>query len=321
VRRRQGVKLVIQIPCLNEEGTLPATLADLPREIPGVEEIEVIVVDDGSTDRTSAVAREQGVAAVVRAPVNQGLARAFSAGLDAALKRGADIIVNTDADNQYKGSCVPALIAPILHGEADMVVGNRNPSRVAHFSPVKRTLQVLGSWIVRGLSGTTLPDVTSGFRAFSREAALRMNVVSDFTYTLETIIQAGTKQLSITHVDVDVNPVTRPSRLFSGASRYVIRSVATIVRIYALYNPLRVFSMIGTLLIVAGSLIGTRFLYDYLTVGGAGHIQSLILAAVLLLAGFQTVLIGLVSDLIGSSRRMLEDALLRIRRLELEERR
>jgi len=314
-----SVKLIIQIPCLNEEATLAETLADLPRQIEGIDIIETLVIDDGSDDATSDVARTVGADHVVREPVNQGLARAFSAGLDYALKHGADIIVNTDADNQYRGSCVTALVAPILKGEADIVVGNRNPHRLRHFSFTKRMLQAFGSWIVRGLSGTTVPDVTSGFRAFSREAALRMNVISDFTYTLETLIQAGTKQLSVTHVDVEVNPDTRPSRLFDGVASYLYKSVATIGRIYALYNPLRVFTLIGIALFLGGAGIGARFIYDYMTVGGEGHIQSLIAAAVLLLAGFQTVLIGLVADLIGSSRRLLEDALLRIRRLELGE--
>lgn len=311
------MKLVIQIPCYNEAEYLQATVADLPREIAGIDEVETIVIDDGSSDMTSEVARSAGVDHVIRAPVNQGLARAFSAGLDFALKRGADIIVNTDADNQYRGACIADLIAPILHYEADVVIGNRNPHRIAHFSYLKRLLQFLGSWIVRGLSQTSIPDVASGFRAFSREAALRMNVVSDFTYTLETIIQAGKKQLFVTHVDVEVNPEVRPSRLFASNRNYVMRSVATIVRIYALYEPLRVFTTVGTFLLLAGSAIGVRFTYYYVTRGGEGHIQSLILAAVLLLAGFITVLIGLVADLIGSSRRMIEDALLRIRRLEL----
>ncbi len=314
------MKLVIQIPCYNEESYLPETLADLPRSLAGIDEIEVVVVDDGSADRTSGVARELGVTHVVRAPVNQGLARAFSAGLDYALKAGADIIVNTDADNQYRGADIGKLIAPILHGEADLVIGNRDPASIKHFSFAKRLLQRFGSWVVRGLSGTRVPDAASGFRAFSREAALRMNVVSDFTYTLETIIQAGKKQLLVTHVDIGVNPERRPSRLFKNVGSYVMRSVTTLIRIYALYEPLRVFTMIGTALILGGAAIGGRFLFFYLTTGGEGHIQSLILASVLLLAGFQTVLIGLLADLIGASRRMLEDVVLRVRRLELRER-
>jgi len=314
------VKLVIQIPCFNEEQVLAATIADLPRKVDGFDNVEVVVIDDGSTDRTAEVARAAGADLVVRSPVNQGLARAFSTGLDVALKRGADVIVNTDADNQYPGGAIARLTAPILTGRADIVIGNRRPHRLAHFSAGKRLLQWIGSWIVRGLSGTSVPDATSGFRAFSREAALRMNVVSDFTYTLETIIQAGNKQLSVTHVDVDVNPDTRPSRLFGGVTSYVRRSIGTIIRIYALYNPLKVFTLIGGTLLAGGVVIGLRFTYYYFTSGGAGHIQSLILAAVLLIVGFQTILIGMVADLIGASRRMLEDALLRIRRLELRER-
>ena len=312
------MKLVIQVPCYNEAEYLPATLADLPRSIDGVDEIEIVVIDDGSLDDTSAVAREAGADHVVRAPVNQGLARAFSVGLDFALHRGADIIVNTDADNQYRGDDIAKLIGPILHHEADIVIGNRNPHRIAHFSYFKRLLQSLGSWVVRGLSQTSVPDVASGFRAFSREAALRMNVVSDFTYTLETIIQAGKKQLFVTHVDIETNPQVRPSRLFSGSGSYMARSIGTMVRIYALYEPLRVFSFIGFVLLLAGSAIGMRFVYYYLTTGGAGHIQSLILAAIFLIIGFITILIGLLADLIGASRRMIEDALLRIRRLELD---
>lgn len=311
------MKLVIQIPCLNEEATLPATLAALPTSLDGIDEIEVVVIDDGSTDGTADVARRLGVRHVVRAPVNQGLARAFSAGLDYALRQGADIIVNTDADGQYRGDQIGALIAPILHHEADIVVGDRSPGTLAHFSPSKRILQVIGSWVVRQLSGTRIPDATSGFRAFTREAALRMNVVSDFTYTLETIIQAGKKQLMVTHVPIDVNPETRPSRLFPGIPSYLLRSGATLVRIYALYEPLRVFTIIGLILLAGGSVISGRFLYFYISDGGEGHIQSLILAAVLVLAGVQTILIGLLADLIGSSRRMIEDTLLRVRRLEL----
>ena len=314
------MKLVIQIPCFNEAETLPITLAELPTEIRGIDSIDVIVIDDGSTDGTADVARAHGVTQVVRAPVNQGLARAFAAGLDCALRRGADIIVNTDADNQYPGRFIAHLIQPILEHEAEVVIGNRNPSSLGHFSFLKRRLQALGSAIVRGLSGTRVPDATSGFRAFSREAALRMNVVSEFTYTLETIIQAGTKQLSVAHVDVDVNPTTRPSRLFPNLRSYVTRSTMTIIRIYALYNPLRVFVMIGSFLLLGGAAIGARFLYTYFTEGGAGQIQSLILAAVLIITGFQAMFFGVIADLIGSNRRMIEDALLRVRRIELDER-
>lgn len=314
------MKLVIQIPCLNEEATLPSTLADLPRRLEGIDEVEIVVIDDGSTDGTSEVARRLGVHHIVRAPVNQGLARAFSAGLDYALRLGADIIVNTDADGQYRGDQIERLVAPILHHEADVVIGDRRPGKLVHFSPSKRILQVLGSWVVRQLSGTRVPDATSGFRAFSREAALRMNVVSDFTYTLETIIQAGKKQLLVTSVPIDVNPETRPSRLFPGVPSYLLRSGSTLVRIYSLYEPLRVFTIIGALLLSAGGAISVRFVYFYIADGGEGHIQSLILAAVLVLAGFQTMMVGLLADLIGSSRRMLEETLLRVRRLELSDR-
>jgi glycosyltransferase involved in cell wall biosynthesis len=312
------VKLVIQIPCYNEEESLPDTIAGLPKTIPGIDQIEIVVIDDGSTDGTAGAARRLGVRHIVRTPVNQGLARAFSAGLDYALRLGADVIVNTDADGQYPGAAIPALIGPILHHDADMVIGNRRPHQLPHFSYRKRALQWFGSWIVRGLSGTSVPDVTSGFRAFSREAALRMNVVSEFTYTLETIIQAGKKQLFVTHVDIDAQETKRPSRLFGGIGSYMFHSIGTIARIYALYNPMRVFSILGGALLVAGGAIGARFLYYYVTTGGAGRIQSLILAAVLLIAGFQAILFGIIADLIGSSRTMLEDALLRIRRLELE---
>jgi glycosyltransferase involved in cell wall biosynthesis len=313
------MKLVIQIPCYNEAATLASTISDLPKEITGIDRIEIVVVDDGSTDDTASVARAAGAHSVVRSPVNRGLARAFSEGLDYALRAGADIIVNTDGDNQYPGEAIPALIAPILHGEADMVIGNRDPHRLAHFSPLKRLLQYLGSAVVRGLSGTTVPDATSGFRAFSRRAALRMNVVSDFTYTLETIIQAGTKRLFVTHVDIEARETERPSRLFRGMRNYLTKSVGTLVRIYALYNPLKVFVRIGVTFLAIGSAIGGRFVYFYITEGGDGHIQSLILAAVLLLAGFQAVLFGLMADLLASSRRMLEDALVRIRHIELGE--
>jgi glycosyltransferase involved in cell wall biosynthesis len=310
-------KLIIQIPCYDEEEHLAETLAALPPSVPGFDRVETLVIDDGSTDRTSEVAREAGANYLLRFPVNLGLARAFSAGLDAALKLGADVIVNTDADNQYRGADIGLLVQPILDGQADMVIGDRAPHRVAHFGPVKRLLQAIGSWVVRQLSGTSVPDAASGFRAFSRRAALRLNVFTDFTYTLETIIQAGKKQIPIAHVPINTNPDRRASRLFPRMSTYVRRSVNTLVRIYALYEPLKVFSRLGALCIAAGALIGLRFLADYLAGEGAGHVQSLILAAVLLIVGFQTMLIGLVADLMGANRALSEDTLVRVRELEL----
>ena len=311
------VKLIIQIPAFNEEGSLAETLAALPRTLPGVDVIESLVIDDGSSDRTADVAREAGATYLLRFPVNLGLARAFSAGLDACLKLGADLIVNTDADHQYPGSEIARLVAPILTGDVDMVIGDRAPHASQHFSPTKRLLQWVGSWAVRQLSGTTIPDATSVFRAFSRRAALRLNVFTRFTYTLETIIQAGKKHIPIGHVRIATNPERRPSRLFSSMGGYLRRSIATMVRIYALYEPLRVFWGLGGICLFGGAAIGVRFFVDYLADGGHGHVQSLILAAVLLIVGFQTMLIGLVADLIGSSRSLVEDMLVRVRELEL----
>ena len=311
------MKLIIQIPCFNEEAVLEGTLAALPSRVPGIDVIETLVIDDGSADGTGEAARRGGATYLLRFPVHLGLARAFSAGLDAALKLGADVIVNTDADNQYPGSAIPALVAPILRGEAEMVIGDRAPHQLRHFGLVKRTLQWVGSWVVRQLSGTTVPDAASGFRAFSRRAALKLNVFTRFTYTLETIIQAGKKHIAIGHVPVPTNPDTRPSRLFQSIGMYLRRSGSTLVRIYSLYEPLRVFWGLGMLAILGGSAIGARFLVQYLSGEGAGHIQSLILAAVLLIVGFQTMLIGLVADLIGGNRSLLEDTLFRVRELEL----
>lgn len=311
-------KLVIQVPCFDEEEHLAHTLRGLPRKIPGVDIVEVLVIDDGSRDATSEIARREGADYILRFPNNRGLARAFRAGLDACLRLGADVIVNTDADSQYDGADIPELIRPILEGKADMVVGDRDPVTVKHFSRGKRLLQYYGSWVVRTLSGTSVPDTTSGFRAFSREAALRLNVLSDFTYTIETIIQAGKKRLPITHVPVRTNP-TRNSKLFHTVWEYVKRSAATIVRIYALYEPLKVFSYIGGLLIFLGLIPGFRFLYFYWIGEGGGHIQSLLLTVLLVIIGFQTVMIGLVADLIGGNRTLIEDVLFRIRCLELGE--
>jgi len=310
------MKLVIQIPCLDEEETLAETIRALPRQVDGIDEIAVIVIDDGSTDRTAQIAEEEG-AQVIRFPNHQGLARAFVAGLEHSLQLGADVIVNTDADNQYRGDDIEALVAPIIRGEAEMVIGDRDTARLRHFSPGKRVLQRLGSWAVRQLSGTRVPDATSGFRALSRTAALKMNVLSDFTYTLETIIQAGKKQLAIAHVPVAANPTQRPSRLFSGPSHYIRRSVTTLIRIYALYEPFKVFTLLGSVFILLAAGIGGRFLYDYATTGGSGHVQSLILAGALSVIGFLTIMSGLLADLIGRNRQLSEEVLLRVRRLEL----
>ena len=312
-------KLIIQIPCLNEAQTLPATLADLPRSIPGVDAIEVLVIDDGSRDGTADVARACGVHHIVRLRRNQGLAAAFRAGIDASLKLGADFIVNTDADNQYAGNEIPRLLAPLLRGDADICIGDRNIAELRHMSWRKRQLQALGSWVVRQVSNTSVPDTTSGFRAYTREAALRMTIVSEFSYTLESIIQAGKKRMAIAHVPIAVNPRTRESRLFDSVFSYIKRSAATIVRIYAMYEPLKVFTYIGLTLFAVGFAISLRFLYYYLTsfTGGGRYLQSLIYAAVLMIVGFQVVLIGLLADLISANRKLLEDLLYRVRSLEL----
>ena len=308
------MKLIIQIPCLNEETTLPATLRDIPRNISGVDKVEILVIDDGSTDRTSQIARECGVDHVVRFKVNQGLARGFMVGLQTALHLGADIIVNTDADNQYSGGDIPKLIQPILEGRADVVIGDREVESIRHFSTTKKFLQRVGSWVVRVASGTRIPDAPSGFRAFSREAALRTNIVSGYTYTLETIIQAGHNHLAIAHVPVRTNPETRESRLISNIWRYVWISASTIIRTYAMYQPLRFFSTIGVIIFTIGLMISARYLY-YMSIGeGAGHMQSLILAAVLMMLGFQTIVIGLISDLIAANRRLSEEIVYRLRK-------
>jgi glycosyltransferase involved in cell wall biosynthesis len=311
------VKLIVQIPCFNEEKTLPETLKDIPRRIEGVDEIEILIIDDGSTDKTIKVAIENGVNHVVKFTNNKGLGEAFTAGIDACLKLGADIIVNTDGDNQYNGQSIVDLIKPILCGEADIVVGDRMVETVQYFTFLKKKLQRLGSWVVRHVSNTTIPDATSGFRAFSREAALRMNVLSRFTYTLETIIQAGRKNVAVTHVPVKTNEKLRESRLFKSIPSYIKRSVFTIFRIYTIYEPLKMFTTIGMVIFGSGFFISLRFLYYYLSGNQTGHIQSLILSAVLMMIGFQVMVIGLLADLISANRRLSEDALYRIKKIEL----
>lgn len=310
-------KLIIQIPCLNESATLPETLNDLPKNIPGIDIIEILVIDDGSTDNTASVAREHGVHHVIRFKRNRGLAAAFAAGLDACLKHGADFIVNTDADNQYSGADVAKLLEPLVGGHADVTIGDRNISSLKHLPIIRRILQRLGSWVVRQVSSTNVPDSTSGFRAYTREAALSMTLVSEFSYTLESIIQAGKKRLAIAHVLIDTNPKTRESRLFKSVASYVKKSAATIIRVYAMYEPLKIFTYIGIVFFGAGFAISLRFLYFYLNNAGQGHLQSLILSAVLMIVGFQVLLIGLVADVISGNRKLIEDLVYRVRKMEL----
>ncbi len=307
-------KVAIVIPCFNEAGTLPQTLAALPGSIPGADVVETLVVDDGSNDNTAEVARACGVTHVVRHKRNLGLAAAFRTAVDAALARGADVIVGTDADNQYVGADVAKLAAPVLAGEADLVVGCRDVAALPHFSPLKKILQRAGSFAVRTLSGIDVADATSGFRAYSREAALRLVVLSSFTYTLETLIQAGYKGLTVKQVPVRVNPPTRPSRLFRSIPQYLQRSVNTITRAYLLFRPLRVLGTAGLLIFAAGLFLLGRFLYFYFTIPGpTGHVQSLMVGGVLILLGFQVIIIALISDLVAANRRLLEDVLYRIK--------
>jgi glycosyltransferase involved in cell wall biosynthesis len=312
------MKLIIQIPCLNEEETLPATIADLPRQLDGIDRIELLVIDDGSTDRTVAVARECGVHHIVRLTNNKGLAAAFQAGLDACLKLGADIVVNTDADNQYRGGDVAKLVGPILAGEADMVVGDRRVSEIEHFSGAKKGLQRLGSWVVRRLSGTEVTDATSGFRAYNREAALQLSVVDNFTYTLESLIQAGKMLVAVDQTEIGTNPQTRESRLADSTGAYVRRNAPAILRIYARYEPLRAFATAGLVVLLLALAAWLPFLIDWVFNGdSSGHIQSLILGAVLFIAAVQLFALGVIGDLLAGQRVMTQRVFERVRRVEL----
>ena len=317
------MKLIVQIPAFNEEATIAQTLRDIPKKIDGITSIESLVIDDGSSDNTAEAARKAGATHVVQLKTHRGLSAAFLAGINAALRLGADIIVNTDADNQYAGADIPKLVAPIMRGSADVVIGDREVSKSPHMSAFKRLLQRIGSRTVGLASGIRVGDVTSGFRAFSRDAAMQINVFNPFTYTLETVIQAGNRNLGVQSVPVRTNAPTRPSRLYHGMGTYLRKSTATIFRIYTIYKPLKTFFAIGAVLMLAGSALGVRFLWHFANGERGGHIQSLILAAVFLIIGFQTLLIGLVADLISVNRRLSEEVLVRLKRMEapVEERR
>ncbi len=312
------MKLIIQIPCLDEEATLPQTIADLPRELPGIDEVELLVVDDGSSDRTVEVARECGVDHIVRLTNNRGLAAGFQAGLDACLKLDADVVVNTDADNQYQGADVAKLVAPIVAGEADMVVGDRRVAGIEHFSGAKKRLQRLGSWVVRRVSGTEITDATSGFRAYNREAALQLLVVDNFTYTLESLIQAGKMLVAVDEVAVGTNPQTRDSRLFDSTGAYVRHNALAILRIYARYEPLRVFASAAAVVLLLALAAWLPFLLDWILNGdNSGHVQSLILGAVLFIAAVQLFALGVIGDLLAGQRVMTQRVFERVRRVEL----
>ncbi|MEC4892298.1 MAG: glycosyltransferase family 2 protein [Oscillatoria sp. PMC 1051.18] len=313
------MKLIIQIPCYNEEASLGITLQELPRQLPGIDAIEWLVIDDGSSDRTVEVAKAYGVDRIISFPSNQGLAKAFMAGLEASLQAGADIIVNTDADNQYCADDIPTLIKPILHQQAEIVIGARPIQKIRHFSPIKKLLQKLGSWVVRLASNTKIPDAPSGFRAFSREAAMQVNVFNSYTYTLETIIQAGQKGIAITSVPIRVNPMLRKSRLVKSIPSYVRRSLFTILRIFMLYKPMRFFFILGSIPFSLGFLLGVRWLIYFFLGTERTRIPSLILTAILILIGFQLWMFGLVADLMAANRRLLEDIQLRLRRQNADE--
>jgi glycosyltransferase involved in cell wall biosynthesis len=314
------MRLVVQIPCHNEEESLPRTLADLPRSVSGFETVEWILIDDGSTDRSVEVARVHGIDHVVSLPGHRGLASAFLAGLEVALRRGADVVVHTDADNQYRGSDIPRLVEPILEGRADIVVGERPIADMA-FSILKKTLQRVGSWVVRRVSGAAVPDATSGFRAYTREAAIQINVFSSFSYTLETLIQLGLRRARIVSVPIGVNPVVRPSRLFRSIPEFVFHQALTIVQIYAIYRPFELFAWPGTVLVLLGLVPGVRFLVLFAAGAGQGNVQSLILASILISTGGLLLLAAVIANVTAANRVILEDLRVRTRRMELERRR
>ncbi len=311
--------IIVQIPCLDEEASIASVIKSVPRDIAGVQRVDVLVIDDGSSDQSAETARNAGADHLVRFSGNRGLAKAFEAGMDASLRLGADVIVNIDADGQYKGADVSRLAGPVISGEADVVVGDRGIRGDPEYPGFKKLLQVAGSSTVRVLSGTEVEDAASGFRAYSREAALRLNLVSDFTYTLESLIQAGKDRLKVKSVKVDTEPVKRPSRLFKSVPHYVAKSASTLVRIYSMYEPLKVFSALGAAIFASGLAIGCWFVYYFITEGGKGHVQILILSAVLLIIGFQVMVMALVADLIGSNRKLLGDLLFRVKRMEKDQ--
>jgi glycosyltransferase involved in cell wall biosynthesis len=312
------VKLIVQIPCYNEEQSLFDTIREIPRQVEGVDRVEVLVIDDGSSDATTEIARCAGADHVVRHPENRGLARAFQTGIDACLRLGADVVVNTDADGQYPAKDIPLLVLPILEGRADIVVGDRRPGENREFSRGKRALQRLGSAVVRRLSGVDVPDAVSGFRAISRRAALRTTILSSFSYTTEQLIQAGNQGLTVVFVPVETRPTARPSRLFRSVPAFLLSTAMTMVRTYTMYRPLRLYTSVGVALLTLGLLPVVRFLYFFFTEGGQGHVQSLVLGAAFLILGFMTFLVGVVAELVAVNRRLIELTIERLRRLELE---
>ena len=310
------MKLIIQIPCFNEAETLEVTLNDLPKHIDGIDEIEYLIIDDGSHDNTAEVAKKWGVHYVVRFRRNKGLAKGFMAGLDACLKNGADIIVNTDADNQYCGADIETLVRPILDKKAHIVIGERPIDDTEHFTPLKKKLQHFGSWVVRKASKTTIPDAPSGFRAYSREAAMRINVINDYTYTLETIVQSGREKMAVMSVPIRTNPELRESRLFHSMWGYIKKSMLTIVRTYLMYRPLYFFFMLGSILALVGVGFFVRYFVFFCSGEGVGHLQSLILASTLLIVGFQTIVVGLLGDVISANRKILQDVQYHVRKMD-----